>query len=209
MLPPLPPNISLGGGSGSRLDRDKSGDRIGQITNFSRPLPSSKSMPYLDPPSSALSPMKGKRGTLGSLTRSKRLELSDLEDDDSMSMTGIQRSGTLRNGDQQTGAEEEPKTAWSPWKDRRTVVAAASPGRASPLRRVTRGSTSISMNESRDVSIVRPTTRTPIDERFDVSVHLLTAVHFTFFVPFQSSAFAPPARPIRTCSLFVDSAHAS
>lgn len=97
MLPPLPPNVSLS-------NRTNAGTTLANSrTNFSRPLPNSRSMPYLDPPSAALgnTPRRG----AGVLTRSKRMELLGT-DDDAMDMVV---------GEKGKGKEKETADQWSPW----------------------------------------------------------------------------------------------
>ena len=78
MLPPLPPNVTLEAAR-SHHPNDKP---LPNRTNFSRPLglPTSKSMPYLDPPSSTLA-SPARRG-LGAMTRSRRMELDGMGDED-------------------------------------------------------------------------------------------------------------------------------
>jgi len=106
MLPPLP---ALGGLKKSSTTK--------AISN----LPHSQSMPYLDPPSSVLSPARRKAG--GAMTRSRGMDLA-----------------SLANGDAEETLVEE-KGAWSPWKQQTSV------GRARTPVRQNRGS----ISEVRDV----------------------------------------------------------
>jgi nucleoporin NUP1 len=86
-------------------------------------LPHSQSMPYLDPPSSALSPARRKQG--GAMTRSRGMNLASLANEE----------------------EDQPvvedKGTWSPWKQQ------AAAGRARTPVRQNRGS----ISEVRDVSL--------------------------------------------------------
>ena len=59
-IPQLPQNLSL-----TRSHAQKGAGVAGAGTNFSRPLPSSQSMPYLDPPSISGSPSRLRRSGLG------------------------------------------------------------------------------------------------------------------------------------------------
>lgn len=109
MLPPLSPHVTLK--PKSSFSNDKASPK--RPTNFSRPLISSQSMPYLDPPPNVLrssasgqavpSPKK-----TGPLTRSKRVDLATLVDDDA----GFQEDGLDRY---EKGKEKE---IWSPWKSK-------------------------------------------------------------------------------------------
>jgi hypothetical protein len=106
-LPPLP---ALGGLK--KLPTTKA------ISN----LPHSQSMPYLDPPTSVLSPARRKAG--GVMTRSRGMDLA-----------------SLANGDEEETMVED-KGTWSPWKQQATV------GRSRTPQRQNRGS----ISEVRDVS---------------------------------------------------------
>jgi nucleoporin NUP1 len=108
MLPPLP---ALGGLK--KLPTTKA------ISN----LPHSQSMPYLDPPTSVLSPARRKAG--GAMTRSRGMDLS-----------------SLANGDEEETMVED-KGTWSPWKQQAAV------GRSRTPQRQNRGS----ISEVRDVSL--------------------------------------------------------
>ncbi|AAW41168.2 nucleoporin nsp1, putative [Cryptococcus deneoformans JEC21] len=109
MLPPLSPHVTLK--PKSSFSNDKTAHR--KPANFSRPLTSSQSMSYLDPPSNVLrssaygqavaSPKK-----TGTLTRSKRVDLATLADDDA----GFQEDSL---GKDDRGKEKE---IWSPWKSK-------------------------------------------------------------------------------------------
>lgn len=105
MLPALPASISL-------KPKPKS---IGPPPNFSRPLRPSQSMPYLDPPTDVLSPVK-KRSTL---SRSKRVDLSGIATDA-----------------EDAEMEVEKKDQWSPWKESHPgrTRASLTPARYTPLR---------------------------------------------------------------------------
>ena len=75
-IPPLPSNISLS-------------TRKAGTTNFSRPLASSQSMPYLDPPSFGISSPNRKRN--GMLSRSRRMNLGESGGDEDTEMNGATR----------------------------------------------------------------------------------------------------------------------
>ena len=107
MLPPLP---ALGGLK--KLPTTKA------ISN----LPHSQSMPYLDPPTSVLSPARRKAG--GAMTRSRGMDLA-----------------SLANGDEEETLVND-KGKWSPWKQQAAV------GRSRTPQRQNRGS----ISEIRDVS---------------------------------------------------------
>lgn len=113
MLPPLP-TLS---GALKKLPTSRAGST----------LPHSQSMPYLDPPRSALSPPK-KRG--GIMTRSKGMNLAAMATEDD------------------AGSEvEQKKEVWSPWKQQ--AQQQQQDGRArTPGRRSSRPS----ISEARDVS---------------------------------------------------------
>lgn len=81
-IPALPSNLSLSKRNGSK----GGAGQVGGVTNFSRPLASSQSMPYLDPPTGE-SPSRPKRN--GLLTRSRRVNLAqEAGDDEDMSVDG-------------------------------------------------------------------------------------------------------------------------
>ncbi|RSH85244.1 hypothetical protein EHS25_005051 [Saitozyma podzolica] len=110
MIPPLPPHVRL-------EPKSQTEKASSSTTNFSRPLPSSRSMPYLDPPSGLLSsPARNTRNAAkGALTRSRRIELAGLGDDEDS-----------------VGEPEREKSPWSPWKERQaaaSIKAATPPGR--------------------------------------------------------------------------------
>ncbi|WWC72542.1 uncharacterized protein I206_106504 [Kwoniella pini CBS 10737] len=113
MLPPLSPNVTLK--PKSHLPQHMTTQNP---TNFSRPLgsssglSSSKSMSYLDPPSDVLGSSSPRKG--GMLTRSKRVELSSLVDDDDRSMDGLEK-----------GKGKEEEKTWSPWKSRYSTAGGA------------------------------------------------------------------------------------
>lgn len=123
MLPPLPPDVSL------RPKNHKQGSTSAIPPNFSRPLHTSQSMPYLDMPKNMLSPVK-KRSTI---TRSKRVDISAMEGDDD-----------------EMGQEEGDKEQWSPWKDSHPgrTRASLTPAKYTPMRN----------GDSRDVSSIMTTT---------------------------------------------------
>lgn len=106
MLPPLPPDVSL-------RPKSKQGSGSAIPPNFSRPLKSSQSMPYLDPPTSLLSPAKKR----SALTRSRRVD-----------MTGTADEEMLQEG--------EKKEQWSPWKESHSgrTRASLTPARYTPAR---------------------------------------------------------------------------
>ncbi|KIS00412.1 nucleoporin nsp1 [Cryptococcus deuterogattii 2001/935-1] len=109
MLPPLSPHVTLK--PKSSFSNDKAAPK--RPTNFSRPLTSSQSMPYLDPPPNVLrSSVSGQAVAspkkTGPLTRSKRVDLATLVDDDA----GFQEDGLDRY---EKGKEKE---IWSPWKSK-------------------------------------------------------------------------------------------
>ncbi|KIR72753.1 nucleoporin nsp1 [Cryptococcus deuterogattii CA1014] len=109
MLPPLSPHVTLK--PKSSFSNDKAASK--RPTNFSRPLTSSQSMPYLDPPPNVLrSSVSGQAVAspkkTGPLTRSKRVDLATLVDDDA----GFQEDGLDRY---EKGKEKE---IWSPWKSK-------------------------------------------------------------------------------------------
>lgn len=118
MLPPLPPDVQL---------RPRSKQSASAIPpNFSRPLKSSQSMPYLDPPTAMLSPVK-KRNVL---TRSKRVDLAAEDEEDRMEQ------------------DEQEREKWSPWKGTHSgrTRASLTPARYTPIRNL----------ESREVSQLCP-----------------------------------------------------
>ena len=84
MLPPLPPNVTL-----SPRNRPPS------TTNFSRPLHTVRSLPHLDPPGTVFTSPSSSGRTSGVLTRSRRVNVEETED------------------------EEPDRKTWSPWKDQR------------------------------------------------------------------------------------------
>ncbi|WWC65089.1 uncharacterized protein I303_107703 [Kwoniella dejecticola CBS 10117] len=141
MLPPLSPNVTLK--PKSHLPHHVTSQNP---TNFSRPLgssssglSSSKSMSYLDPPSDVLAASSPRKG--GMLTRSKRVELSSLEDDDEHDAHGSSKG---------KGREEE-KT-WSPWKSRYTTAGGAAASAAN-VRPTTPSRKTPSRLESRDFTL--------------------------------------------------------
>ncbi|WWC92241.1 uncharacterized protein L201_007195 [Kwoniella dendrophila CBS 6074] len=147
MLPPLSPNVTLK--PKSHLPQHINNEKINR-TNFSRPLggssgsgglSSSKSMSYLDPPSDLLggntsSPRKG-----GMLTRSKRIELSSLVDDDDMS-----------NDIANKGKGKEGEGNWSPWKSRYSTSGGAA-STAANARPTTPSRKTPARLESRDFTL--------------------------------------------------------
>ncbi|ODN82971.1 hypothetical protein L202_01212 [Cryptococcus amylolentus CBS 6039] len=127
MLPSLAPHVTL-------KPKQSSADKPlpSHPTNFSRPLTSSQSMPYLDPPSRALR----SSGTLksiasprktGVLTRSKRVDLASLGNDE------LEEEGVLVEMPEK-GKEKEQ---WSPWASRY----AGATGAAASAAAIPRGST--------------------------------------------------------------------
>ncbi|WVQ95603.1 hypothetical protein IAU59_002700 [Kwoniella sp. CBS 9459] len=150
MLPPLSPHVTLKPKSHLPTASSNGPSSSSNPTNFSRPLgasgsglTSSKSMSYLDPTPDVLggSPRKG-----GMLTRSKRVELSSLVDDDQ----AMAESDTYGISEKGKGREGE---TWSPWKSRYSTAGGAAssaavgrpttPGRKTPSR----------MTESRDYAL--------------------------------------------------------
>lgn len=113
MLPPLKPDFTL--------SRSRQPSRAPTAPpNFSRPLPTSQSMSYLDPPGALLSPA---RNTRSAIKRSSRMDLASLAGDD----------------DAEAGqAEEEDRTRWSPWKGQYSANTRSSitPARQTPIREV-------------------------------------------------------------------------
>lgn len=136
MLPALPASLTLNGAAARRSKT---------TTNFSRPLPSSQSMPYLDPPSTLFaSPQRSTRagsrlatggatlpshgfGRSGSSRQLAVTEFGAQEDQDMKdeSQGGrVLRSATVGKGKGRVSVRDdeptplEAKPAWSPWKDR-------------------------------------------------------------------------------------------
>ncbi|KAK4687194.1 hypothetical protein P7C73_g2935, partial [Tremellales sp. Uapishka_1] len=111
MLPPLPPHVSLS--ARNHLPHDKP---LPNRTNFSRPLTSSASMPYLDPPSGSLASPSRRRNPpplpAGGLARSRHMDLSTFgyDDEGDDSMEEAQEMGK--------GKGKAREMTWSPWKER-------------------------------------------------------------------------------------------
>ncbi|OWZ69448.1 hypothetical protein AYX14_05181 [Cryptococcus neoformans] len=110
MLPPLSPHVTLK--PKSSFPNDKAAHR--KPTNFSRPLISSQSMPYLDPPPNVLRSSSSRQAVAspkktGTLTRSKRVDLATLVDDDD---AGFQEDSFGKDD------REKEKEIWSPWKSK-------------------------------------------------------------------------------------------
>ena len=112
MLPPLPPNLSL---ASRRQSNDKS---LTSHTNFSRPftLTNSKSMPYLDPPTNLFG--SPSRKGIGSMSRSKRINLIGLGDEDDDMDSNIDELGKVKR---QQGETEKEKDEWTPWLNKTTT----------------------------------------------------------------------------------------
>lgn len=104
MLPPLPPNLTLAPRF-SGIDKP-----LLNRTNFSRPLtiPTSKSMPYLDPPKNLLA-SPARRG-MGSISRSRRMDLVGFGDED-------EDMGGSDNRGMEKGKEKEKEETRSLWKN--------------------------------------------------------------------------------------------
>ncbi|KAK8850492.1 hypothetical protein IAR55_004410 [Kwoniella newhampshirensis] len=136
MLPPLSPNVTLK--PKSHLPQNDNAPKAlpPYTTNFSRPLASSKSMSYLDPPSNLLgrpSNYTPRRG--GVLTRSRKMDLSDLDGEDDDIMTG--GAAPMRGAKDEKGKEKEEEKAWSPWKSRYANAGGAASNAASPRKTLT------------------------------------------------------------------------
>jgi hypothetical protein len=147
-------------------------------------LPSSKSMPYLDPPSGLLSsPARNTRNNAakGALTRSRRIELAGLgENEDSV------------------GEPEREKSPWSPWKERQaaaSIKAATPPGR--------RG-TSTKDRDSRDVREACCWSPTPLSAQLTPSQYTLPSLS-----PFKPRHAPSPLRQTGSLSGLTRSATTS
>ncbi|WWD20674.1 hypothetical protein CI109_105150 [Kwoniella shandongensis] len=154
MLPPLSPNVTLKPKSHLPVVNGNPPKALPPYTtNFSRPLASSKSMSYLDPPTNLLggpSSYTPKRG--GVLTRSKRVELSSFDDDaeDDDTRAGVES----RRGNDDKGKGKEEEKTWSPWKSRYANAGGAASNAASPRKTLTPSrSTATRLSEKRDYTL--------------------------------------------------------
>ncbi|WRT70661.1 uncharacterized protein IL334_007659 [Kwoniella shivajii] len=154
MLPPLSPNITLK--PKSHLPQHINHEKEQSSTNFSRPLGSigglstSKSMSYLDPPSDVLNPSSPRKG--GMLTRSKRVELSSLVDEDVDDDHRMDDHHSSKGNEKGKGKDIEGNT-WSPWKSRYSTSGGAASSSANPRPTTPSKRTPSRLMEQRDYTL--------------------------------------------------------
>ncbi len=130
MLPALPPHLSL-------APRAQGIDKpLPNRTNFSRPLnmPTSKSMPYLDPPTNLLG--SSRRRGMGSMSRSRRMDMTGFGDEDD-DMGGVKTMSKGKGKEMETHDDKnrDMEDGWSPRKNRSAFVKqSTTSNRATPSR---------------------------------------------------------------------------
>ncbi|WVQ70716.1 hypothetical protein IAR50_000238 [Cryptococcus sp. DSM 104548] len=194
MLPSLAPHVTL-------KPRQSGADKPlpSHPTNFSRPLTSSQSMPYLDPPSRALRSSGTLKSTAsprkaGVLTRSKRVDLASLGNDE------LEEEGVLVERPESSQEKEQ----WSPWSSKYGATGAAASAAAVPRGSTPRKSSALVDYAMPSASPFRLPPASPRPRQFTTSG--LTRSATTANLGRQSSvvsdvSMASGSRPLRSTSI--------